>query len=287
MKKRLIEKVEFYITNVCNLTCDHCNRFNNFNFKGWQRWSDHAQDYERWSEYVDFKQIVILGGEPLLNPDIGRWITGINRLWGPVQVLTNGTMLNRVPNLYRHFNGVHKNWLTISMHNTDFKQQDKLFGEIEKFLKPPVRITQGRHNHSSGADYEFTDKNQVKVALWDATDFQNTSLVELENQSFTLHQSDPVKAHSVCGFVRHKNYHFIRGKFYKCGPVALLPEFDKQFNLDISQEDRALLTSYKPLSVDEYETRGDDFFAALDNPIEQCKFCPESFSVIKIAAITK
>jgi hypothetical protein len=31
---------EFYITHVCNLNCPDCNRFNNYAFKGHQRWDD-------------------------------------------------------------------------------------------------------------------------------------------------------------------------------------------------------------------------------------------------------
>lgn len=287
MKKRQLDKVEFYITNVCNLTCDHCNRFNNFDFKGWQRWQDHADDYGLWGQYLDIKHLVILGGEPLLNPDVKKWITGLNQIWGPVQLLTNGTMINRIPGLYQYFVPPNNNWLSISMHNTGIKEQDHLFGEIEKFLQAPVRITQGRHRHASGADWEFEDVNRVKISLWDATSFQNTSLIGLGDKRWTLHQSDPKRAHDACGFARHKNYHFIRGKFYKCGPVALFPEFDQQMGLEITPEDRQLINSYHALSASEYPTMGQEFFDNLDNPLPQCKFCPEAFTVHKIAADTK
>ena len=87
LSKRSLDKVEFYITNVCNLNCNHCNRFNNYNFTGWQRWSDYQADYEQWGKYLDIKHKVILGGEPLLNPDIIKWIQGIHKIWGPVQLL--------------------------------------------------------------------------------------------------------------------------------------------------------------------------------------------------------
>ena len=33
---------EFYITNVCNLNCTECNRFNNYHFSGHQRWDDYS-----------------------------------------------------------------------------------------------------------------------------------------------------------------------------------------------------------------------------------------------------
>jgi molybdenum cofactor biosynthesis enzyme MoaA len=44
--KHKINLLEVYITNVCNLSCRGCNRFNNYNFKGHQLWADHADEYE-------------------------------------------------------------------------------------------------------------------------------------------------------------------------------------------------------------------------------------------------
>ncbi len=69
----------------------------------------------------------------------------------------------------------------------------------------------------------------------------------------------------------------IRGKIYKCGPAALMPEFDDQYQFDISDEDRLLMRGYQPLTVDEFDTRGAEFLGNIDNVIDQCKFCPESY----------
>ena len=88
--------------------------------------------------------------------------------------------------------------------------------------------------------------------------------------------SRPEVSHSQCGFVEYKSYHFIRGKIYKCGPAALLPEFDEQHNLDISEEDRKIVHGYQPLTLDNFENYRDDWVESLKNPIPQCKFCPEN-----------
>jgi hypothetical protein len=66
-----------------------------------------------------------------------------------------------------------------------------------------------------------------------------------------------------------------------------MPEFDQQHTLDISDADRALLNSYQPLSVDNFETYQQEFFAQLDNPIAQCKFCPEQYTFQKIFPVVK
>ena len=65
-----LPRVEFYITNVCNLNCDNCNRFNNFAFSGHYRWADYESSFKEWSKIIDFPEIAIIGGEPFANPDL-------------------------------------------------------------------------------------------------------------------------------------------------------------------------------------------------------------------------
>jgi len=78
---KYLDRAEFYITNVCNYNCTHCNRFNNYHFKGHQYWKDVKDVYTEWSERLDLGAITILGGEPTLNPSINEWIDGIAELW--------------------------------------------------------------------------------------------------------------------------------------------------------------------------------------------------------------
>jgi hypothetical protein len=66
----------------------------------------------------------------------------------------------------------------------------------------------------------------------------------------------------------------MNGKLYKCGAVALFPKFDAQYNLELSAEDRALMTSYTPLSIMDSDDTKINFINNLKNPIPQCKFCP-------------
>jgi len=287
MSRITLDKIEFYITNVCNLACSHCNRFNDYHFTGWQRWSDYADDYALWSKYIDFKKITILGGEPLLNPTITEWIKGINQLWPDaiVQVLTNGTRLNNVDGLYELMPTGTRNWLGISLHNE--YNEEEIFTEVKSFLKGQVTVLEGKNSNSAGADWLYRDENGVQIGIWRQDTFARAALTYTADNKLTLHNSDPYLAHRSCGFATWKNYHLIRGKLYKCGPVALFPEFDQQHPLELSPEDRQLINSYQPLSAQEFETRGAEFLANIDNPLAQCKFCPERYETEKIFAIRK
>jgi len=299
--RRYIPNVEFYITNVCNIACANCNRYNNYNFKGHQLWKDYEPVYQAWSEKIRLQKITILGGEPLMNPSVCDWIRGLNRIWKKrVQILTNGTRLNHVPGLYDSlisyipsdgpiaYTG---NWIGISVHNIN--ELDRYFDEIHKFLKGPVKILAGKNtkdengNTTWGADYAFEDLNGLHIHVWIYDSFYNASIHRNSKGNLTLHNSIPEEAHGECGMVKYKNYHFIRGKLHKCGPVGLMPEFDQQHTLDISAEDRVLLNSYQPLQIAEFDQRGADFISHIDDVIPQCKFCPSNFTNQQLLAVNK
>jgi len=293
MTKPVFKKIEFYITNVCNLTCDHCNRFNNFNFKGWQNWKDYEADYQRWGELIDLQACTIMGGEPLLNPTIVDWVKGINQAFGiGVQILTNGTRFNQTPGLYDAIAGFrrtdengkeHLNSIAVSLHNLDELEELKL--SIRKFL--PGRIYQDRWRPDLwGTNYQYGN-DDVFINIYFQDEFINSSIWTDEQGRQQLHNNNPMQAHDECIFVLYKSYHFIRGKLYKCGPLALMPEFDQQYPFDLSPKDREILHSYQPLTVDNFAEYGEEFLANLDNPLAQCKFCPVSKTRHKIFPVRK
>lgn len=291
-------KVEFYITNVCNLNCHRCNRFNDHHFKGWQHWSDFESTYEKWAEKINLSSIVILGGEPLLNPTIIDWITGLNRVWKKsVQILSNGTRLNSTPGLYEALNNTPdasglKNFIGISLHNRN--EIDWYLNEVQLFLKGKIVchsdktvLSEFGLSLTGGNDYLFRDENGVQIWLNWSDEFVDAAVHPGKNGKLTLHNNDVSLAHGACAFAQFKCYHFIKGKLYKCGPVALFPEFDQQHNLDISDQDRILLNSYQPLDIDEFDARAQQFLSTIDDPIPQCKFCPVNVKSEQIFSIRK
>lgn len=306
--RRFVQKIEFYITNVCNLTCSNCNRFNDQDFRGHQLWKDYERDYQHWAKKLDIQGLVILGGEPMLNPSICDWVLGLNRCFGRgVQVLTNGTRLNQVRGFYDALcnfdDGTWRNWVGISVHNR--QDLDRFFEEATKFLRGPIRTFHGKdakldngNSASYGADYTFVDENNVAVRLWLQDEFfpaaiQRDQPIWMDGKlvpgKYRVYDNDPVAAHSACGFATWKNYHMIRGKLHKCGPCVLMAEFDQQHPLDISAENREILRSYQALSAWDDDNVTDRFFELLDQPISQCKFCPthEDQHRIKIKAVHK
>ncbi len=272
----ILDKLEFYITNVCNLTCGDCNRYNNYKFSGWQKWDQYQDILQQWSKKIAIRHPIILGGEPLLNPDVVKWTTGIKKLWpdySGVQILTNGTRLNHVAGLYDVL--VDGNWVGVTVH--DKQDQELIFQEIRKFLKHPIKETSREDDNSMWSDYKFVDSNQTYIHVWLSDQFVSSNLIPSPDGTFRFYNSNPDAAHENCTFRRFKNYHMIDGKIYKCGPAALMPKFVEQNKFELSQTDRDLLNAYKPLTVDATDEEMQDFFSNIDNVIPQCKFCPEQY----------
>lgn len=136
---RKLRYAEFYITNVCNLNCQNCNRFNNYAFSGHQRWNDHAEAYQQWSQILDFNVIGIIGGEPLLNPDFPAWLENIATLWpnSKILIVTNGTQIDRWPNLYQQVKKYRDRVVVeISLHGFDLRNE--ILGNVMSWLQGPV-----------------------------------------------------------------------------------------------------------------------------------------------------
>jgi len=183
-----LERIEFYITNVCNYNCDNCNRLNNYNFSGHQKWEDYAEVYKAWHKRIDFGVISILGGEPLLNPSLPDWLTGLRSLWpnATIQLLTNGSRLKHTPWLYDAINK-NKIELEISTHNRG--TFDKTASEISEILSKPIQT-----NLTKNADLWVNEYNNIKDPSWPEcqTHLDFESLPEwIQDECTNLHKIDP------------------------------------------------------------------------------------------------
>jgi organic radical activating enzyme len=156
--------LEFYITNVCNYNCDNCNRLNNYYFSGHERWDDYKEDYRAWSEKLDVENILILGGEPLLHPELLTWVKGIRSLWpkSNITIISNGSRLG-----YWHQRGLFdvlsstQTKLDISLHNRS--RRESLLNEIVSNLPDPEFSIFA----NSGGRTTWTDAyNDVKDPSW-------------------------------------------------------------------------------------------------------------------------
>jgi organic radical activating enzyme len=355
-----INYCEFYITNVCNLNCTDCNRYNSYAFTGHQRWNDHADTYEKWSKILNISnEIAILGGEPLLVPDFLDWMHGIAKLWpnNSIRIITNGTQLHRWPTLYQELlKYCGRIYLEINEHNENHASTTK--NNIVNFLSgtvtTPTKIfnntkwqqvyqqmrdeswpdcnsyddyqqlpdaikseCQNLHHididtfytdcgpvivkSSTGTTYldidgtqvinnttNYVDSNNIRVAFNPAWMFCNAPAVyNTSINKFQLPNSNPNKALKQCGMTLC--HQLIRGRLYKCPPVGVLPEFIKQFTVELTVNDHNLINSYSGASPEWPDDQLTAFIKNLtdEKVIDHCKFCPENYVFKKFSASTK
>jgi organic radical activating enzyme len=288
---------EFYITNVCNLNCTNCNRFNNYTFKGHYNYSDYEEEYIKWSKIIDIEIIGILGGEPLLNPDIFNWVKGIANLWpnSKIVIITNGTTLNHWDNLYEEllqYNG--RVGLEINHHTP--KTWKYIHRTVGNFLKGPLKheIRTDTINWAPADIFDdansvkFIDTNNIEISLHPAWTFKDSTIKYNKfNNTVSVHDSNPELAFAICDF--KTCHHFIKGKLYKCGPIGILPDFIEQFKVQLTDKQRTLIYDYKPAEHDWTTEQLDSFMDNLINSrsIPQCSLCPQKQVVKPFSASGK
>jgi organic radical activating enzyme len=328
--KHQLDRVEFYITNVCNFNCTDCNRYSNYRFAGHQLWNDYSEVYKHWSQRLDLDVITVLGGEPLLNPSLDEWLKNLRDLWpdSDLRLVTNGTRLSYWPNLYQLLKDLSIT-LEVTAHNqlrhSELLSQLKALMDntvvctqvgnlenwteaykavsdpswpacysIEDFYNLPEYIQQEcRTIHridpeiykKNTSHLELVDANNVIILLYHADAFETAPLRYSGNNQFNVYQSDPASAHEVCPIKFCHN--FVRGKLYKCPQMALLPEFRKQYHVNMTAQELSLLDNYQPLLPTDSDDQFSNFLNSIGQPIAQCSLCPSNIEINSINSSTK
>lgn len=328
LKSLHLDYAEFYITNVCNLNCAGCNRYNNFNFTGQHKWETAEHRYRKWSEILDLDEYTILGGEPTINPQVGHWITQLSKLWPLAQgkVITNGTLFEKLDRrLYDALaqtqgqtymdvdvhNPSHRDWIVEStlnylegpvvetkkllpiLHDVHLRRSYKKvkdpqwpdISSVAEWNQLPEWIQQEceqKHNVSPelvavGAMKHsvYEDANGVLVRFVDDLEFHQANIIPKADGTFDVYDSDPELAHDIC--YNRTCHHFEDGYLSKCGQVALLPKFAKQYNVNLSHKQQALLADHIPADPSWPIDTLKEYINNLQNSIPQCSLCPSEY----------
>ena len=96
-----IPYLEMPITHLCSLHCDGCSAYSNYNLKRTVPLTEARQWLKQWSVRIAPAHFRILGGEPLLHPNLPEILLSARQFWPAthIQVCTNGLNLDRHPTL--------------------------------------------------------------------------------------------------------------------------------------------------------------------------------------------
>ena len=91
--------IEFEVSHHCNLNCKGCTHFSPLSEKKFGDFEGFVKDLARIRQMVDhIGHIQLLGGEPLLNPDLKRYVEAARDIYphSEINVVTNGLLLGSV-----------------------------------------------------------------------------------------------------------------------------------------------------------------------------------------------
>lgn len=201
----VLDYLETHIADHCNLKCRGCLHFSNMHEPQFADIDTFSRDMQRLAElFEDIIRIRLMGGEPLLNPDLFRFLP-IARGRFPksdIRIVTNGLLITQIEN--ELIDSMRKNHVIFDI--TAYPPTMKHMGEIRAFLE------------AEGIGYVYTEA---------VGEFRKTMSRRDDNNAY--------KAMRVC---MAANCHFLReGKLSKCPMTMFLDDFNDRFGTNYHSED--------------------------------------------------
>ena len=260
MKHRL-EHMELMVINSCQLSCKACATFSDLKHSGYVTWEQGKQQLLPWLKRLDLECVGIMGGEPLMNPELKKWLVGLRELLPNAQIRlpTNGLLLHKHMDLVDLMNDIGNCTLKISYHvdNTTLRRIVKQI--IGAYDFSPV-TEYGINRWSTPHDFKFQINNPTKFLQSYKNDYVNME----------PHDSNPKDAFDICVCQRCAFMH--DDKLFKCSIAGLTPLLHKRFNEPNKEAWAPYLDT--GLSVDCTDSELESFVRNFGNPHAMCRQCP-------------
>lgn len=219
MSKFVLPFVETMITQVCNLSCTGCTNYSDLQHEGYVSWSEGKLQIEAWSERVDILDFGIMGGEPLINPEVSLWIQGVRDLLPASQIrfTTNGTLLHKNLDIIDLLADIGNCVFKITVHEKDQVVEDIIESIFKKFKWNTI-TEYGINRYITDNGFRF-QINRPDIFL---KTYQGnyTDMMPYNNH--------PQDAFDIC--CQQTCPLLYKGKIYKCSTSGLLKETLEKFH---------------------------------------------------------
>ena len=236
----------FHITEHCNLNCASCNNFSPLAETEFIDVDEFTRDIERMGELFGHvcDRVRLLGGEPLLHPEIIRILETARRTFrtGAVRLLTNGTLLTRQsPEFWR---ACHDNRVTIAVTHYPIPIDTAKIRELAAEYDVELECSE------EAVSVFFVEPVNLKG---DGDCRKNFALCGRAN---------------TCPIIRH-------GRLFTCTFAPNVHNFSRKFGVDIPVSEAD--------SIDIYDENmsSDEIFRRLIEPIPACRFCDMNSRPVK------
>jgi uncharacterized Fe-S cluster-containing radical SAM superfamily protein len=244
---------EIDIVHGCNLRCEQCSHVSPYR-GGFSTKEDIIGWLERWSQKIYPNVINLLGGEPLLHPDLVEIIRGSRRVFpnSKIEVTTNGLLLPHLPPVVFEVFREEKVKVFVSDHSSNDVPFQQIMDSVELLRKQKV-------------DYVFRNSKQQ----WHTSYRWNG-----ENLPIPF-RSNPRLAWLTCDAKNCKS--LMNNRFYKCSILANIAKSVEEGVLSPTLWKTAL--TYKPLTLDSTLEEIASHFNT--RAIPECCNCPEHFTFVE------
>ena len=217
--KPILPFIETMITQACNLSCYGCTNYSDLVHSGYVQWSEGKRQIEAWLERVDILDFGILGGEPLVNPEVDKWIVGLRELIPKAQIrfTTNGINLHRKFHLIKLLHDIGNCVIKISQHTDDPRLIEVIDQIFDSYDWQP--ITEYGINR-------WTTGDRVRLHVKKPEIFLKTYQGSYANMM--PHNNDPAEAFDAC--IQQTCPLLYNGRIYKCSTAGLLADLLNRFN---------------------------------------------------------
>jgi cyclic pyranopterin phosphate synthase len=233
-----IERCELDIVHHCNLSCRACTHLSPWAAKCFADPDQVVSDLSVLAEYCHLKGVGLLGGEPLLHPDLLGVVDAIRKsgLVERIAVVTNGVLLGRMPEAF---------WRSVDVVVISLYPGSEISVEELKVCRQRAR------EHGADLKLKYQDSFRESHSALGTTD---AHLVR--------------RIYSTCKAAHAWRCHTaIDGYFYRCPRSAFIPRY-----LHSSPWPNVAIDGLK---IEHSGTFVDDLlsFLSRETPLESCRYC--------------
>ena len=232
--------LEIHAADHCNLNCKGCTHFSNIvkgeKFPDIKEFSEDMRQLSVLFHNIEF--IRILGGEPLLNPELEKMleITRFFFSYAKIILVTNGILINNMSN--NLIQSIKKNNIQITIS-----------------VYPPIE------ENIMQIEKKLVD-NKINFQFGERQNHYETCLKFSKNIN-RKGDEDQYDSWMKC---KRKRCHFLyHGKLYGCAMPALVTYFNKYFEQNI--------VSSPGIDIYDCNMNGKSVLAQLNSPMDVCRYC--------------
>jgi len=233
--------IEVHVVEHCNLNCGGCNHFSSLAKEEYLQPEQFERDIKRLAELSeDYFAIKILGGEPLLHPNITAFFDIARKYFPstPIQITTNGILLVKLSDEF--WQNCNKNKITVSISQYPIKLDKKAIKKTAKTHK--VKLV---FNGST------VQERMCKLPL----DLSGSQDIKKSFQKCAI-------SWGCCVTLRE-------GRIYTCCIAAHIKFFNEYFKQNLAITDKDYVDIYKVNSKEE-------IINFLEKPFPFCRYCKTS-----------